>query len=193
MRNMHYASVENISKSYGIRTLFKNISFYVEEGDKIAFVARNGTGKSTLLKIFAGLDTADDGVLWVHKDVKVIMLQQDTPFMEEKSIRENVLRLDNPVIKTVSAYEEYLDEGKEDMDLLTEIMGKMEELNAWGFESEMKQILGKLNLHDLEAKMNTLSGGQRKRVALAQSLIEAQLHEDHSTLQTNFQQLSTTI
>ena len=73
MRNMHYASVENISKSYGIRTLFKNISFYVEEGDKIAFVARNGTGKSTLLKIFAGLDTADDGVLWVHKDVKVIM------------------------------------------------------------------------------------------------------------------------
>ena len=179
---MHYASVENISKSYGIRTLFKNISFYVEEGDKIAFVARNGTGKSTLLKIFAGLDTADDGVLWVHKDVKVIMLQQDTPFMEEKSIRENVLRLDNPVIKTVSAYEEYLDEGKEDMDLLTDIMGKMEELNAWGFESEMKQILGKLNLHDLEAKMNTLSGGQRKRVALAQSLIEAQLHEGRCLL-----------
>ncbi len=179
---MHYASVENISKSYGIRTLFKNISFYVEEGDKIAFVARNGTGKSTLLKIFAGLDTADDGTLWVHKDVKVIMLQQDTPFMEEKSIRENVLRLDNDVVKTVSAYEEYLDEGKEDMDLLTDIMGKMEELNAWGFESEMKQILGKLNLHDLEAKMNTLSGGQRKRVALAQSLIEAQLHEGRCLL-----------
>ena len=182
MRNMHYASVENISKSFGIRTLFQNISFHVEEGDKIAFVARNGTGKSTLLKIFAGLDTADTGTLWVHKDVKVIMLQQDTPFMEEKSIRENVLRLDNPVIKTVSAYEQYLDEGKEDMDLLTEIMGKMEELNAWGFESEMKQILGKLNLHDLEAKMNTLSGGQRKRVALAQSLIEAQLHEGRCLL-----------
>ncbi len=179
---MHYASVENISKSYGIRTLFKNISFYVEEGDKIAFVARNGTGKSTLLKIFAGLDTADDGTLWVHKDVKVIMLQQDTPFMEEKSIRENVLRLDNETIKTVSAYEEYLDEDKEDMDLLTDIMGKMEELNAWGFESEMKQILGKLNLHDIEAKMNTLSGGQRKRVALAQSLIEAQLHEGRCLL-----------
>ena len=154
----------------------------MEEGDKIAFVARNGTGKSTLLKIFAGLDTADEGTLWVHKDVKVIMLQQDTPFMEEKSIRENVLRLDNETIKTISAYEEYLDEGKEDMDLLTDIMGKMEELNAWGFESEMKQILGKLNLHDIEAKMNTLSGGQRKRVALAQSLIEAQLHEGRCLL-----------
>ena len=70
---MHYASAENLSKSFGIRTLFKNITFHVEEGDKIAFVARNGTGKSTLLRIFAGLDTPDDGTLWVHKDVKVIM------------------------------------------------------------------------------------------------------------------------
>ena len=179
---MHYASVENISKSFGIRTLFKNISFHVEEGDKIAFVARNGTGKSTLLKIFAGLDTPDDGTVWVHKDVKVIMLQQDTPFMEEKSIRDNLLRLDNPVIKTVNAYEKYLDEGLEDLDLLSDIMGKMDELSAWGFESELKQILGKLNLHDIEAKMNTLSGGQRKRVALAQSLIEAQLHEGRCLL-----------
>jgi ATP-binding cassette subfamily F protein uup len=179
---MHYASVENISKSFGIRTLFKNISFHVEEGDKIAFVARNGTGKSTLLKIFAGLDTPDEGTVWVHKDVKVIMLQQDTPFMEEKSIRDNLLRLDNPVIKTVNAYEKYLDEGSEDLDLLSDIMGKMDELNAWGFESELKQILGKLNLHDIEAKMNTLSGGQRKRVALAQSLIEAQLHEGRCLL-----------
>ena len=179
---MHYASAENISKSFGIRTLFKNISFHVEEGDKIAFVARNGTGKSTLLKIFAGLDTTDDGTLWVHKDVKVIMLQQDTPFEETKSIRDNVLRLDNPVIKTVNAYEKYLDEGHEDMDLLAEIMGKMDELNAWSFESELKQILGKLNLHDIEATMNTLSGGQRKRVALAQSLIEAQLHEGRCLL-----------
>ncbi len=179
---MHYASVENISKSFGIRTLFKNITFHVEEGDKIAFVARNGTGKSTLLKIFAGLETADEGTVWVHKDVKVIMLQQDTPFMEDKSIRENVLRLDNPVIKTVSEYEKYLDEGNEDMDLLSEIMGRMEELNAWSFESELKQILGKLNLHDIEAVMNTLSGGQRKRVALAQALIEAQLHEGRCLL-----------
>ena len=72
---MHYASVENISKSFGIRTLFKNITFYVEEGDKIALVARNGSGKSTLLKIIAGLDTADSGTIWVRKEVKVIMMQ----------------------------------------------------------------------------------------------------------------------
>ena len=89
---MHYASIENISKSFGIRTLFKNISFYVEEGDKIAFVARNGSGKSTLLKIIAGLDTPDSGTIWVHKDIKVIMLQQDTPFEENKSIFERLIR-----------------------------------------------------------------------------------------------------
>jgi ABC transport system ATP-binding/permease protein len=174
---MHYASIENLTKSFGIRTLFKNVSFHIEEGDKIAFVARNGTGKTTLLKIFAGIETADSGTLWVHKDVKVIMLQQETAFMEDKSIRDNILRLDNPIIKTVNAYEKYLDEGKEDMDLLTDLMGKMEEYDAWGFESEIKQILGKLNLNDIEAKLNTLSGGQRKRVALTQALIEAQLHE----------------
>ena len=77
---MHYASIENISKSFGIRVLFKDINFYIEEGDKIALVARNGTGKSTLLKIIAGLDTPDSGTIWVHKEVKVIMLQQETPF-----------------------------------------------------------------------------------------------------------------
>ena len=98
---MHYASIENISKSFGIRTLFKNISFYIEEGDKIAFVARNGSGKSTLLRIIAGLDTADSGTLWVHKDIKVVMLQQDTVFDEKKSIWDNILRLDNPVVNVV--------------------------------------------------------------------------------------------
>jgi len=96
---MHYASVENLSKSFGIRKLFTAISFHVEEGDKIAFVARNGSGKSTLLKIIAGLDTAGDGTVWVHKDVKVIMLQQDTVFDNDKSIWDNILNLDNPVVQ----------------------------------------------------------------------------------------------
>ncbi len=174
---MHYASVENISKSFGIRTLFKNISFYVEEGDKIAFVARNGSGKSTLLKIIAGLDHADSGTVWVHKDIKVIMLQQDTHFEEEKSIWDNVLRLDNPVVKVVKEYELCLEETPDDIDKLTDLMSRVDELNAWNFESELKQILGKLNLHHLNEPIKNLSGGQRKRVALAQSLIEMQLHE----------------
>ena len=179
---MHYASVENISKSFGIRTLFKNISFYVEEGDKIAFVARNGTGKSTLLKIIAGLDTADSGTVWVHKDVKVIMLQQDTVFDNAKSIWDNILRMDNPIVKVVKEYEMYLEDGGHDDDKLHDLIDKLSELNAWNFESDLKQILGKLNLHHLNEPVKNLSGGQRKRVALAQALIESQLHEGRCLL-----------
>ena len=174
---MHYASIENLGKSFGIRTLFKNISFYVEEGDKIAFVARNGSGKTTLLKIIAGLDTADSGSVWVHKDIKVVMLQQETHFEEMKSIWDNVLRMDNPVVKVVKEYEMCLEQEEENIQKLTDLMAKVDELNAWNFESELKQILGKLNLHHLNEPVRNLSGGQRKRVALAQALIEAQLHE----------------
>ena len=174
---MHYASIENLTKSFGIRTLFKNISFHVEEGDKIAFVARNGSGKSTLLKIIAGLDTADSGTVWVHKDIKVIMLLQDTPFEENKSIWDNILRMDSAVVKVVKEYELCLEETPDDIDKLTTLMSRVDELNAWNFESELKQILGKLNLHHLNEPVKNLSGGQRKRVALAQALIEAQLHE----------------
>src|SRR5829696_1147459 len=122
---MHYASVENISKSFGIRTLFKNISFYIEEGDKIAFVARNGTGKSTLLKIITGTDTADSGTVWVHKDIKVIMLQQETVFDETKNIWDNILRLDNPVVKVVKEYEILLEQEHHNDDQLTSLLNKI--------------------------------------------------------------------
>ena len=114
---MHYASIENISKSFGIRTLFKNITLNIEEGDKIALVARNGSGKSTLLKIIAGLDTPDVGTVWVHKDIRVVMLQQDNDFDGNKSIWDNVLRLDNPVVKVVKEYEVFLEEGLEDIEI----------------------------------------------------------------------------
>ena len=179
---MHYASIENISKSFGIRTLFKNITLNVEEGDKIALVARNGSGKSTLLKIITGLDTPDEGTVWVHKDIKVVMLQQDNDFDGNKSIWDNVLRLDNPVVKVVKEYELFLEEGLEDIDKLGELMARLDDLNAWSFESDLKQILGKLNLHHLNEKVGNLSGGQKKRVALAQALIEADLHEGRCLL-----------
>jgi len=179
---MHYASVENITKSFGIRTLFKNITFYIEEGDKIALVARNGSGKSTLMKILAGFDTADSGTVWVHKDIKTVMLQQDNDFDPNKTIWDNVLRLDNPVIKAVKEYEEYLENGSEDIDHLSELMAQLDDLNAWTFESDLKQILGKLNLHILNERVGNLSGGQKKRVALAQALIESQLHEGRCLL-----------
>ena len=179
---MHYASVENISKSFGIRTLFKNITINIEEGDKIALVARNGSGKSTLMKIIAGLDTADSGIVWVHKDIKTVMLQQDNDFDGKKTIWDNVLRLDNPVVKVVKEYEQFLENGSDDHDKLGILMASLDDLNAWSFESDLKQILGKLNLHHLNEKVGNLSGGQKKRVALAQALIEAQLHEGRCLL-----------
>jgi ATP-binding cassette subfamily F protein uup len=174
---MHYASIENLSKSFGIRNLFKNISFHVEEGDKIAFVARNGSGKSTLLKIIAGQDTADSGSVWVHKDVKVIMLQQDTAFENDRTIWDNILNVDNPVVRLVKEYETLLEEEVHNEDRISELVSELTEANAWSFESDLKQILGKLNLHHLNEPVKNLSGGQRKRVALAQALIESQLHE----------------
>ena len=179
---MHYASVENLHKSFGIRTLFKNITINIEEGDKIALVARNGSGKSTLMKIIAGLDTADSGTVWVHKDIKTVMLQQDNDFDGNKTIWDNVLRLDNPVVKVVKEYEQFLEEGLDDHDKLADLMASLDDLNAWTFESDLKQILGKLNLHHLNEKVGNLSGGQKKRVALAQALIESQLHEGRCLL-----------
>lgn len=174
---MHYASVENLSKSFGIRDLFKNISFYIEEGDKIAFVARNGTGKSTLLRIIAGLDTADEGTVWVNKEVKVILLQQDTAFENSRSIWDNILNIDNPVVKLVQEYEMLLEDEVQNEERIGELITEISEANAWSFESSLKQILGKLNLHHLNEPVKNLSGGQRKRVALAQALVESQLHE----------------
>jgi ATP-binding cassette subfamily F protein uup len=179
---MHYASVENLTKSFGIRTLFRNITINIEEGDKIALVARNGSGKSTLMKIIAGLDTADSGIVWVNKEVKTVMLQQDNDFDGNKTIWDNILRLDNPVVKVVKAYEQFLEEGSEDHDHLGDLMAQLDDLNAWSFESDLKQILGKLNIHHLNEKVGNLSGGQKKRVALAQALIEAYLYEGRCLL-----------
>ncbi len=174
---MHYASVENISKSFGIRTLFKNITINIEEGDKIALVARNGSGKSTLMKIIAGLESADSGTVWIHKEIKTVMLQQDNDFDPDKTIWDNVLRLNHPVIKAVKDYETFLEKGSDNHDELGVLMSQLDDLNAWNFESDLKQILGKLNLHILNEKVGNLSGGQKKRVALAQALIESELHE----------------
>jgi ATP-binding cassette subfamily F protein uup len=179
---MHYASVENLTKSFGIRTLFKNITINIEEGDKIALVARNGSGKSTLMKILAGLDTADSGTVWVHKDIKTVMLQQDNDFDGNKTIWDNVLRLDNPVVKVVKEYEQFLEDGSDDHYKLGDLMARIDDLNAWSFESDLKQILGKLNIHHLNEKVGNLSGGQKKRVALAQALIEAYLYEGRCLL-----------
>lgn len=179
---MHYASIDQISKSFGIRNLFSNISFHIEQGDKIALIARNGTGKTTLLKIIAGLEQPDEGTVWVHKDIRVIMLQQESRFDESKNILDNVLDADNPVLKAVRDYEAFVESGQEDDERLSFLMQQMEDHNAWNLLNEVKQVLGKLQLHHPNEPVSRLSGGQRKRVALAQALITAQLYGGRALL-----------
>ncbi len=175
-------SVEEISKSFGIRTLFSKISLNIEEGDKIALVARNGSGKSTLMKIIAGQETADEGTVWIHKDIVPIMLQQEAAFDANKTIWDNVLGMDNDVARTVRAYEDFVTSKKTDDVMLNSLLEKMDTLEAWTFEHSLKQIFGKLKLHDPSEKIGSLSGGQKKRVALAQALAAAGLYEGRCLL-----------
>lgn len=177
---MHYVSAEGLTKSYGIKPLFKNISFHIEEGDKIALVARNGSGKSTLLRILAGKETVDEGKLWIHKDVTVALFEQEPVFDESKSIVENIFYHDHPIINAIRDYESASEEN--DPVKLGEAIIKMDDLNAWDFDNRVKQILGKLNIHHLQQIVGTLSGGQRKRVALAKTLIDIGFEHKHVLL-----------
>jgi ATP-binding cassette subfamily F protein uup len=182
---MHYVSVEGLSKSYGIQPLFSNITFNIEEGDKIALVARNGSGKSTLLKILSGKETADEGKAWINKDVDVALFEQEPNFDETKNVLDNIFQHNHPVINAIKEYEVLVDEENElepDHEQLSQAITKMDELNAWDFDSKVKQILGKLNIHHLQQPVATLSGGQRKRVALARTLIDIGFEHKHVLL-----------
>jgi ATP-binding cassette subfamily F protein uup len=177
---MHYVSVEGLTKSYGINPLFSNISFHINEGDKIALIARNGIGKSTLLRILTGKETPDSGKYWVHKDVTVALFEQDPQFEEGKSVLENIFELNHPIINAIKKYEVAIEE--EDADGITEGIEAMDNLNAWDFETKVHQILDKLNVHHLTNPVKDLSGGQRKRVALAKTLINIGFSHQHTLL-----------
>lgn len=177
---MHYVSVEGLTKSYGIQPLFSAISFHIEEGDKIALVARNGTGKSTLLRILAGKETADEGKVWINKDVDVVLFEQDPSFVEELSVLDNIFFHNHPVINAIKEYEAVSETN--DAEKLSSTIIKMDELGAWDFDTKVKQVLGKLNIHHLSQPVNTLSGGQRKRVALAKTLIDIGFDHKHVLL-----------
>jgi ATP-binding cassette subfamily F protein uup len=174
---MHYASLLNLTKSFGVRVLFKDISFHINEGDKIALIARNGSGKSTLLQILAGLDDADSGSVWIHKDIRLVYLPQEHQFPPNQSIREVMFSMDHETVRTVKAYEDFQESGGHDATQLDRLLTQMEDVNGWMFENQMQQILSKLNIADVTRSMGTLSGGQVKRVALAQALLQAVLYE----------------
>jgi len=177
---MHYVSVEGLTKSYGINPLFRNISFHINEGDKIGLIARNGVGKSTLLRILAGQETADSGKSWINKDVTVALFEQDPHFEEDKTVLENIFHLKHPIITAIRKYEDAMEQ--EDGDMIAESIAEMEDLNAWDFEAKVKQILDKLNVHHLKNPVSELSGGQRKRVALAKTLIDIGFEHQHTML-----------
>ena len=177
---MHYVSVENLSKSFGTKPLFKQISFHISEGDKIAFIAKNGSGKSTLLKILAHKEHADNGTVWIHKDVSIALFEQEPVFDESKSIIDNIFNFKHPSIEIIKAYELACEAG--DVDAINNALEKMDTLNAWDFDAKVKQILGKLRIHHFDQLVSTLSGGQRKRVALAQTLINIGFEHKHVLL-----------
>ena len=167
---MNYLSVENISKSFGELTLFSNISFGINKDQKIAFIAKNGTGKTSMLNIIAGLDASDTGQIVSRKGLKIEYLSQEDQLNDELTVEESIFDSDNEALKAIEAYEHALN-NPEDEKEYQKAFEKMERLNAWDFETQYKQILSKLKLENLEQKVGSLSGGQRKRLSLAIILI----------------------
>ena len=168
---MNYLSVENISKSYGERILFTDISFGINKDQKIAFIAKNGTGKTSLLNIITGVDTPDSGQIVSRNDIHIAFLSQDPDLSPDLTIEETIFASDNKILKVIQQYEKAL-QNPEDTQAYQKAFEKMEMSNAWDFETQYKQILFKLNLEDLNKKVSTLSGGQKKRLALATILIK---------------------
>ncbi|MEE1898881.1 ABC-F family ATP-binding cassette domain-containing protein [Flavobacterium rakeshii] len=167
---MNYLSVENISKSFGERTLFDNLSFGINKDQKIAFVAKNGTGKTSILKIITGEDTPDSGQVVIRKEIKMAFLSQEPNLDPELTIEESIFASDNDTLKVIEQYEKAL-ENPEDEEAYQKAFERMDANNAWDFETQYKQILFKLKLEDLKLKVKNLSGGQKKRLALAIILI----------------------
>ncbi|WP_332452889.1 ABC-F family ATP-binding cassette domain-containing protein [Chryseobacterium aquaticum] len=177
---MNYVAAENLTKSYGIKTLFKNISFNINEGDKIAIVAKNGSGKSTLLKILMGKEIADSGDVVINKDIQVVLFDQEIDFESDLTIEEFMMTLDSAPILALKKYHHALLSG--DPDEMETALAEMEIHKAWDLENEMSQILSQLKITDLTTKMGMLSGGQIKRVALAKLLTETRAEHRHTLL-----------
>lgn len=174
---MNYLSIEDLTKSFGEKILFKNIRFGLEKGEKMALIARNGTGKSTLMRIIMGLDKSDSGKVVIRKEIRCGYLDQNPQFDEQLSILDTIFHSDNLLLKTVKEYEKAIENYQHSPNdantkVFEETSALMDKYNAWNYEQNIKSILYRLNVTNLEQTISSLSGGQRKRVALAKVLIE---------------------
>ena len=174
---MTYLSVENLSKKYGLKTLFHGITFGISKGDKTALIAQNGTGKTTLLKILAGLETPDDGKVMIKNGIRISLLEQEPELDDTLTINEFIIHGDNAMVRIVRNYEtaveaqttNYSEETQRNFD---KALAQMDASNARDYELRLKQILSELHIHKLDQSIAELSGGQRKRVALAFALLD---------------------
>jgi len=174
---MTYLSVENLGKSYGVETLFSGLTFGIKKGDKTALVAENGTGKSTLLRIIAGKEKPDTGEVMTQNNIRIGFLEQEPALDDSKSIREYISTGNSEIVSIVQEYEKAVEAQAENYNEQTQQQFEkaseaMEAANAWDFEQRMETILGILQISDLEQPISTLSGGERKRVALAFVLLD---------------------
>ncbi len=171
---MVYLQVENLTKSFGDRLLFENISFGIDQGQRVALIAQNGTGKTTLLNLLTGRESQDSGTITYRRDIRVGCLTQDPDFQPGMTVSQACFASDNNVVKAIAHYENLIESHADNPAYSNEIqiaMANMDRLNAWDYEVRIKQILGKLNIHNLEQPVEQLSGGQQKRLALANVLI----------------------
>ncbi len=167
---MNYLSVENISKAFGEVELFRDISFGINKDQKIAFIAKNGAGKTSILNILAGVASSDTGQVISRKGLKIEYLSQEEDLDHNLTVEQTIFNSDNETLKVIEEYENAL-KNPSDEKAYQQAFEKMEQLNAWDFETQYKQILFKLKLEDLSQKVSSLSGGQRKRLSLAVILI----------------------
>ena len=161
--------VENLTKSYGEQVLFENISFTIEEGPRVALVAKNGTGKTTLLNIIAGKESHDAGSVVPRRGLRIAYLEQSPAYPAGMTVLEACFHATNPALKAIAEYERAI--GNASGEGLQEAMARMDALEAWDYEQRAKRILSRLRIRDFGQKVETLSGGQLKRVALANVLI----------------------
>ncbi|QCR25048.1 ABC-F family ATP-binding cassette domain-containing protein [Pontibacter sp. SGAir0037] len=169
---MNYLSAENISKSFSERWLFKNLNFGISQGQRVALVGVNGSGKTTLLNVLAGKIPPDEGSVSVRKEVSIGYLGQNPEFDEEATVQQAIFSNQNEVLETIKAYEAAIADTNTSSAKMQQLMERMDELQAWDFEVKVKQILSKLGIHNLDNYIKHLSGGQRKRIAMARVLIE---------------------